>query len=64
VQPDPFEATRRVEASFRDVPLDALAAGYNHNRAAAQATLDWLTQHYETDPAIVAAVRTLLATAG
>ena len=64
VQPDPFEATRRVEASFRDVPLDALAAGYNHNRAAAQATLDWLTQHYDTDPAIVAAVRTLLATAG
>ena len=64
VQPDPFEATRRVEASFGDVPIDALVAGYDHNRAAAQATLGWLTQHYDTDPAIVDAVRALLATTG
>ena len=63
VQPDPFEATRRVEASFEDVPLPAMAAGYDHNRAAARATLDWLTQCYDTDPAIVEAVRDLLTNA-
>jgi hypothetical protein len=61
VQPDPFEATRRVEASFRDVPLPAMVQGYDHNRAAAQATLDWLTQRYDTDAVIVDAVSDLLA---
>ena len=63
VQPDPFEATRRVEASVEDVPLPAMVAGYDHNRAAARATLDWLTLRYDTDPAIVEAVRDLLANA-
>lgn len=63
VQPDPFEATRRVEVSVEDVPLPAMVAGYDHNRVAARATLDWLTGRYDSDPAIVEAVRDLLANA-
>ena len=58
---DPFEATRRVESSFGDLPLHRMVPGYDDNKAAAHATLEWLTARYETDPAIVDAVRGLLA---
>jgi hypothetical protein len=60
LQRDPFEATRRVEQSFADVPLDRMVGGYAANMAAARATLEWLTNHHDTDPVIVAAVRDLL----
>jgi hypothetical protein len=59
-QRDPFEATRRVESSFGDVPLPAMVPGYDANRAAAHATLGWLAAHYDIDPALVAAIRELL----
>lgn len=62
-QRDPFEATRRVESSFSDVPLSAMVPGYDQNGAAARSTLDWLTATYETDPAIVEAIRALLEVA-
>ncbi len=62
-QRDPFEATRRVESSFADVPLSAMVPGYDDNRAAAQATLEWLTARHDTDPAIVEAIRALFEVA-
>ena len=60
VQRDPFESTRRVETSFDDVPLGRMVPGYARNTAAAGATLEWLTNHFETDPVMVGAVRELL----
>lgn len=63
VQRDPFESTRRVEASFADVPLGRMVPGYAGNAAAARATLEWLTTHFETDPVMVGAVREVLARA-
>jgi hypothetical protein len=60
-QRDPFESTRRVEASFTDVPLDRMVPGYAANAAAAGATLEWLTAHFETDAVMVDAVQEVLA---
>lgn len=62
-QRDAFEATRRVESSFSDVPLSAMVPGYGQNIAAARSTLEWLTACYDTEPAIVEAIRALLEVA-
>ena len=61
--PDPFEATRRVEdaESPRTPDWARLIPGYEHNVAAAAATLEWFERWYEPAPAIVRAVRSLLA---
>ncbi|OFE17251.1 hypothetical protein BA895_17620 [Humibacillus sp. DSM 29435] len=61
-QPDPFEATRRVERASRDrqLPLHDMAPGYSHNARAAQASLNWLQQFYEPDPAITTATQELI----
>lgn len=68
-QPDPFEATRRIEAARLpgDLPLHLMAPGYRQNLDAARAVLAWLTAHHPADPVIVEAVGELLsrlATAG
>jgi hypothetical protein len=61
-QPDPFEATRRIESAqpAAALPLADMVPGYAHNVHAARRTLAWLTEHYETHPAIVAAIRQLI----
>ncbi len=63
--PDPFEPTRRIESSRLpyELPLADMVPGYDHNPEAARCTLAWLTDNYETHPAIVAAIRELLRTA-
>jgi hypothetical protein len=60
--PDPFDPTRRVEASAfgRRPPLAELIPGYEHNAAAAAATLAWLERWHAPEPAITAAIRGLL----
>ena len=60
-QPDPFEATRRIESaqSAAALPLADMVPGYAHNVEAARRTLAWLTESYETHPAMVAAIRQL-----
>ena len=60
-EPDPFEATRRIESAqpAAALPLADMVPGYAHNVEAARRTLTWLTEHYETSPAIVAAIRQL-----
>jgi len=65
-QPDPFEATRRIESAqpAAALPLADMVPGYAHNVEAARRTLTWLTEHYETSPAIVAAIRQLIASGG
>ena len=58
---DPFEVSRRVEAAYgTTLPLDRMVPGYEHNVAAARATLDWLTARFTADPAIVRAIETML----
>jgi hypothetical protein len=58
---DPFEVSRRVEASYGStLPLERMLPGYEHNADAARATLDWLTTHFPADPAIVSAIEALL----
>ncbi len=61
-QPDPFEATRRIESAqpAAALPLADMVPGYAHNVDAARRTLAWLTEHYETHPAIVAAILLLI----
>ncbi len=61
-QPDPFEATRRIESaqSAAALPLADMVPGYAHNVEAARRTLAWLTESYETHPAMVAAIRQLI----
>lgn len=63
--PDPFEATRRVEsARGGDQPdYSRMAPGYNNNVDGASAILAWLNTNYPTDPHIVSAIEDLLATA-
>jgi len=61
VQPDPFEATRRVElSSGRALPLEEMVPGYGRNADAAAATLAWLRQHYDVDAFVAAAVEDLI----
>ncbi|MGR6318326.1 hypothetical protein Q2K19_01175 [Micromonospora soli] len=61
---DPFDASRRVERAYPPevLPLAEMVPGYRHNRAAARATLGWLTARFPVDPVIATAVRDLLAT--
>ncbi|WP_157970554.1 hypothetical protein [Nakamurella deserti] len=62
---DRFDATRRVEAAHPDLipPLRRMLAGYDDNRAAARAVLDWLTHNFPADPAITEPVEALIARA-
>ena len=64
-QPDPFEATRRIEMSqpAAALPLADMVPGYDHNLKAARTTLAWLTENYETHPAIVTAIGQLIRSA-
>ncbi len=64
-QPDPFEATRRIESSqpAAALPLADMVPGYDHNLEAARATLEWLTEYHETHPAIVSAIGQLIRSA-
>jgi len=59
---DPFEASRRVEQAYPPdvLPLAAMVPGYEHNRAAARFTFDWLCQRFAVAPVIAAAIRQLL----
>ncbi len=61
-QPDPFDATRRVEQSGQPdpLPLESMVAGYSRNLEAAQAVLSWLTRHYTPEVVIVGAIEELL----
>lgn len=61
--PDVFEATRRVEQARTDRQPDwaALVRGYAGNAASARAVLDWVERWYDPSPAMVAAIRGLLA---
>lgn len=61
-QPDPFEATRRVErvVSDRELPLHQMIPGYSHNAHAAAASLHWLCRIYEPAPAITTAIQALI----
>lgn len=65
-QPDPFDPSRRVEASGPqpDVPLEEMVGGYTRTPESAAVTLRWLTTHHRADPVIVAAVDALLDRAG
>lgn len=60
---DPFAVERGVERRFAatPLPLAEMVPGYSGNRSAAAVTLDWLETHVAVDPAIAAAVRSLLA---
>jgi len=42
------------------LPLADMVPGYAHNVEAARRTLAWLTESYETHPAMVAAIRQLI----
>jgi pyridoxal/pyridoxine/pyridoxamine kinase len=58
-----FEATRRVEQARTDRQPDwaALVRGYAGNAASARAVLDWVERWYDPSPAMVEAIRGLLA---
>lgn len=60
---DPFDPSRRVERAYPPevLPLARMVPGYQHNRAAAQVTLDWLAARFPVDPAIADPIRALLA---
>ena len=63
---DPFAIERRAEARFGPdvLPLARMAPGYEHNREAALAILEWLEKwRVALDPALAAAVRELAARA-
>ena len=64
-RPDPFEATRRIESSHpaAALPLADMVPGHDHNLQAASTILAWLTENYETHPAIVGAIRQLIRAA-
>lgn len=61
-QPDPFEATRRIEhlVSDRQLPLAQMMPGYGHNASAAVASLNWLRQCHDPTPAITSAIQALI----
>ena len=64
-QPDPFEASRRIELATLEepLPLERLCRGYSHNGEAAGSVLDWLTARHDTDPVMVAAITALIGRA-
>jgi hypothetical protein len=59
---DPFDASRRVEQAYPPevLPLPAMVPGYEHTRAAARFTFDWLRQRFVVDPVVAAAIGQLL----
>lgn len=63
VLPDPFEGTRRLEASRPDLAraVARMTQGYGRTLESAGEVLDWLVEHGDPHPAAVAAVRELLA---
>ena len=63
---DAFGVERGVERSFGPdvLPLASFVPGYERNREAALAILDWLEERAEVNAALAAAVRTLAATSG
>jgi hypothetical protein len=63
---DAFAIERGVEARFGQelVPLDSMVPGYQRNREAALAILEWLETRAQVDPALTAAIRRLLEAAG
>ena len=59
---DAFAIERSAERRFGAdlLPLAAMTPGYERNRDAAAAILDWLVAHTDVDPVMVTAVRDLL----
>lgn len=64
-QPDPFDASRRVEdlPGGQPLPLREMVPGYDHNAGAAAAVLGWLCARHRAAPAMVAAVEALIVRA-
>jgi hypothetical protein len=60
---DPFEQSRRIEQAYPPdiLPLAAMVPGCERNREAAAFTLAWLKARFEVDPAIAAAIGSVLA---
>jgi hypothetical protein len=60
---DSFEASRRVEQAYPPevLPLATMVPGYEGNWAAAQFTLDWLSERFPVDLTIAAAIQQLLS---
>lgn len=64
-QPDVFAVERGAERRFGAiVPLAAMVTGYDGNREAALAILEWLEAHTRVAPALAAAIRELAAGVG
>lgn len=63
---DPFDPTRRAEAAHPALRADLprMLPGYEHNMAAAEAVLSWLTRHCTPDPVVAAHIGALLGEAG
>jgi hypothetical protein len=59
---DPFTPERGVERGYGPdvLPLAEFVPGYERNRQAARALLDWLEARVDVHPAMAAAVRELL----
>lgn len=59
---DPFDPSRRVEQAYPPdvLPLAAMVPGYERNRQAARAILDWLRERFAVDPVIASAIQPLL----
>jgi hypothetical protein len=60
---DVFVVERGVEKRFGPdvLPLSSLVPGYDRNREAALAMLDWLEARADVDPTLAAAIRELAA---
>ena len=58
---DAFAVERGAEARFspETLPLAAMVPGYEHNREAALAILEWIEARAEVDDVIAAAIREL-----
>jgi hypothetical protein len=62
---DPFAVERGAEKRFAPdvLPLPAMVPGYEHNREAALAILEWLETRADVDEALAAAIRRLASAA-
>lgn len=58
---DPFAVERGAERRSDGVPFDQFMTGYDRNRDAALALLEWLEPRAEVDPMLAAAIRELAA---
>ena len=59
-QQDVFAVERGAERRFgASLPLGSMVPGYNRNRQAALAILEWLEVHADVDPSLAAAIREL-----